>query len=195
MLNNLDRFFDTRYPSVAAKYGAFLTWISAAGLAAVRMQVTFIAYRKLMETAAVELAANPSEKLLAKYVEALGACQIERLFKPASFSLESTPSPSPAALSKKRRLNMNVTPDEHFQSNRGHGGGRGRYNKNFCPTQRNASWFIINPNSGAHHASPSPSNRNIPSFVEQTPPSASTSTVTIRPYSPIRGRVLNWDDA
>jgi hypothetical protein len=122
MLNNLDRFFDTRYPSVAAKYGAFLTWISAAGLAAVRMQVTFIAYRKLMETAAVELAANPSEKLLAKYVEALGACQIERLFKPASFSLESTPSPSPAALSKKRRLNMNVTPDEHFQSNRGQSG-------------------------------------------------------------------------
>ena len=30
MLNNLERFFDSAsYPSLAAKFGAFLTWISA----------------------------------------------------------------------------------------------------------------------------------------------------------------------
>jgi hypothetical protein len=113
MLNNLDRFFDARYPSLAAKYGAFLTWVSTAGL--FRMQITCIAYRKLMEVAAVEQAANPMDKLLAKYAEVLGARQIERLFKPASFSLETTPSPCPTASSKKRRLNMNVTPKDQYQ--------------------------------------------------------------------------------
>ena len=87
MMNNLDRFFDSRYPSLAAKYGAFLTWISQACLTAVKVQITFIAYRRLMEVVAVELAANPNNKLLAKYGKAAGACQVERLFKPASFSL------------------------------------------------------------------------------------------------------------
>jgi hypothetical protein len=73
MLNNLDRFFDLRYPSLATKFGAFITWISAAGLLAVKSQVTFIAFRKLMEVAAVELAAHPNDKLLAKYLDAPGA--------------------------------------------------------------------------------------------------------------------------
>ena len=36
MINNLDRFFDSRYPSLATKFGAFITWISAAGLMAVK---------------------------------------------------------------------------------------------------------------------------------------------------------------
>lgn len=66
MRNNLDRFFDSRYPSIASKYGAFLIWINQACMTAVRAQVVFIAYRKLMEVAALELAANPNDKLLAK---------------------------------------------------------------------------------------------------------------------------------
>lgn len=207
MLNNLDRFFDARYPSSAAKFGAFLTWISSAALQAVRMQITFIAFRKLMEVAAVELAANPTEKLLAKYAEAPGARQVERLFKPATFSLETTPSPSP--LPKKRRLNMNVTPDDAYQNQRGqnhygrqrngpdsrpnsHAGGRGRYNKNFRPAQQGNSWFQINP--PVNPASPNPPSRSSSLLSERTPPSASASTVSIRPWSPVRGRVLNWDD-
>jgi hypothetical protein len=36
MLNNLERFFDSRYPSLATKYGAFITWMSAACSVAVR---------------------------------------------------------------------------------------------------------------------------------------------------------------
>ena len=35
MLNNLERFFDSRYPSLASKYGAFITWINAACAVAV----------------------------------------------------------------------------------------------------------------------------------------------------------------
>lgn len=115
MLNNLDRFFDARYPSLAAKYGAFITWLSAACSVAIRAQVAFITFRQLMQTAALELAANPTEKLLSKYGDACGARQIEKLFKPASFSLESTPSPSPAGYSKQRCLNINVAADEQYQ--------------------------------------------------------------------------------
>jgi hypothetical protein len=37
MLNNLDCFFDARYPSLASKFGAFITWISSASLMAVRL--------------------------------------------------------------------------------------------------------------------------------------------------------------
>jgi hypothetical protein len=44
ILNNLPRFFDARYPSLAAKFGAFITWISAAGLLAIKSQITFNAY-------------------------------------------------------------------------------------------------------------------------------------------------------
>jgi hypothetical protein len=73
MLNNLDRFFDARYPSLASKFGAFITWISSASLMAVRLQITFMAFRRLMEVAALEFAANPNEKLLAKYADAPGA--------------------------------------------------------------------------------------------------------------------------
>jgi hypothetical protein len=65
MLNNLGCFFDARYPFVAAKFGAFLTWISATNLQVVSIQITFMAYRKLMEVIAIELAANPMDKLLA----------------------------------------------------------------------------------------------------------------------------------
>jgi hypothetical protein len=112
ILNNLDRIFDSRYPSLAAKYRAFLTWISAACAITVCAQITFIPYRRLMEVAAVELAENPTNKLLAKYGDALGACQIEHLFKLATFLLEMMPSPNPIAYSKRKRLNMTVTPKE-----------------------------------------------------------------------------------
>ena len=67
----------------------------------------------------VELAANPMDKLLVKYVKTPGARQIERLFKPTSFSLETTPSRCFAASSKKSRLNMNVTPENQYQLKRG----------------------------------------------------------------------------
>ena len=114
MLNNLERFFDSRYPSLTTKYGAFITWISVACSIAVCTQVLFIMYRQMMMTIVVELAGNPSDKLLAKFREACGARQIERLFKPMLFSLETAPSPSPVAYSKKRRLNMNVASEEQF---------------------------------------------------------------------------------
>jgi hypothetical protein len=95
------------------------TWISVAGLLADKYQITFKAYRRLMEVAAVELLAFPNDKLLSKYLDTLGARQVERLFKPASFLLETNSSPSLASSYKRRRLNINVTPDNgHAPANR-----------------------------------------------------------------------------
>jgi hypothetical protein len=192
ILNNLDHFFDSRYPSHAAKFGAFITWISATGFTAVKQHVTFMAYRCLMEIAALELAANPHDKLLSKFANAPGARQVERLLKPASFSLETISSPSPRTLSKRRRLNMNVTPDKgmaHAQRNQygNHGrgseqrpynnsGGRGHYNKNFRPPKRNNQQFSQSPNT-PNFQSLATSSR-IHTFLETTPPSISGSSVT-----------------
>ena len=78
-----------------------------------------MAYRRLIEIAVVELVANPSDILLAKYGDASRARQIERLFKPTSFLLGTNPSPTPTPLSKKMRLNMNVTCNDHFPNQRG----------------------------------------------------------------------------
>ena len=157
-----------------------------------------------METAALELAAHPSDKLLAKYCDAPGARMVERLFKPATFSLETSPSPSPAAASRRKRLNMNVTPEDaqpHPPRNNSvprsrpyepwphhAAGGRGRYNKNFRPVHRNATRFTPNEDS------PTSSNRTNQSYRDMTPPSISGSSVSIRPWSPVKGRVLAWDD-
>ena len=147
MLNNLDRFFDTCYPSLAFKFGAFITWISSIGLMDEHLQITFMAFRCLMEVATLEFAANPNEKLLVKYAGAPGARQIKRFLKPTSFSLETAPSLSPVNYSRKRHLNMNVTPDNQNTHNHRHepgprnrtqdqcqhgsNAGRGCYNKNF----------------------------------------------------------------
>ena len=209
MLNNLERFFDARYPSLAAKYGAFLTWMSGACSVAIRAQVTFCSFRQLMHTAALELAVNPTDKLLSKYGDACAVRQVKRLFKPTAFSLEATPSPNPSGYAKRRRLNINVAADEHFQQHRQHtahprnrmheqrpsqsAGGRGRYNKNFRPPQRSTSRFMNFPNPPGQ-ISPSPASRNRSPNIERTSLSATGSSVTIRPWSPLKGRVLNWDN-
>lgn len=94
MINNLGKFFpDSLYPALPAKYGAFLTWMKNAAKYAVKTQITFLAVRRLMETAALEFATDPSQRLLTKHYEAPGARKIERLFKPASFSVEIAPTP------------------------------------------------------------------------------------------------------
>jgi hypothetical protein len=108
---------------------------------------------------------------------------------------------------------MNVTPDEeHPQTNRNSAqrprpyeqrqynsnGGRGRYNKNFRPPTRNGPngpRFSPVTNNSLHYQSPTPSNRSVHTFLETTPPSNSGSSVTIRPWSPVKGGILAWDDA
>jgi hypothetical protein len=49
MVNNLKRFFDSTHgPSLAGKYGAFITWINGAAQTIVQAQITFMSTRRLM---------------------------------------------------------------------------------------------------------------------------------------------------
>jgi hypothetical protein len=204
IVNNLHMFFpDATYPSLPSKFGAFLTWMKSAARLAVRTHITFLTMRRLMEVAALEYATDPSQKLLAKHYDAPGARKIERLFKPAAFSTDTTPTPP----QKRRRLNMNVAPVDtqpgqnrspsagRGQFGRGNGrggahtGGRGNYNKNY----RSPSGFQIFSNSRHEfQASAGTSNSEL-SRVDRS--SSSNQSIVLKPWPPIKGRVLNWDDA
>jgi hypothetical protein len=149
ILNNLERFFDSTYPTLAAKYGAFITWLNGAAKSVVCHQITFIAIRRMMEDASVEYSAILDGRLLAKFYEAPGTRQVERFIKPAQFSIETLPNPGPTT-NKRRKLNLNV-PDNgdgftqeqrparsNAYSRYGHAQtrkGRGGYNKNYCSPQ------------------------------------------------------------
>ena len=99
---------------------------------------------------------------------------------------------------------MNATPEDaqqHHQRNTSNirsrpyeqrlyhaGGGRGRYNKKFCLAQRHAPQFAPNKDF------PTPFHRTSQLYRDTTPLSISGSSVTMRPWSPIKGRILAWDD-
>lgn len=213
MVNNLPVFFpDSIYPSMPSKFGAFLTWMKGAARVAVRTHITFMAVRQLMQVAAIEFATDPAQKILSKYYDAPGARKIERLFKPAAFSTEATPTPPP----KRRRLNMNVSPGEvHTPQTRPPVSGRGRYgrgrgrgssyaagrgsNSNDYRTPGGFQIFSNSrrdthgPASSGHAGQAGAANSNDQSRQDRT--SSSNQSVVIKPWSPIKGRVLNWDDA
>ena len=168
-----------------------------------------MAFRRLIEVATLEFVANSNEKLLAKYADAPGIRQIKRFLKLASFFLGTAPSSSPVNYSRKSRLNMNVTPNDRNNHNQRHqpgprnrtqeqrqpgsNSGRGRYNKNFQPPSRTAGAFTRSPSQSSLQ-SPSSTRRGIHTFLQDTPPSVSHSPMTISPWSPIKGRILDWDD-
>jgi hypothetical protein len=161
ILNNLERFFDSTYPTLAAKYGAFITWLNGTAKSAVCLQITFIAIRRMMEDASVEYSATPDGRLLAKYYKAPSARQVERFIKPAQFSIETLPNPGPTT-NKRRKLNLNV-PDNgdgftqeqrparsnaysrygHAQTSRGRDG----YNKNYRYLSRSRITLLITSTS------------------------------------------------
>jgi hypothetical protein len=204
MVNNLHMFFpDTTYPSLPSKFGAFLTWMKSAARLAIRTHITFMTMRRLMEVAALEYALDPSHKLLAKHYDTPGACKIERLFKPAAFSTDVTPTPP----QKRRCLNMNMAPIDsqpgqvrspstrRGQSGCGnghgasHAGGRGHYNKNY----RSPGGFQIFSNTCREQQSSAGRGNSELSRADQSA-SLIRSAVTTS-WSPIKGRVLNWDEA
>lgn len=204
-MNNLAKFFpDGTYPSLPSKYGAFLTWMKSAARHAVKTQVTFAAVRKLMETAALEFATDPAQKLLTKHYEAPGARKIERLFKPASFSVNIAPTPP----QKRRRLNMNVsvgetppvqqrTPPTYQNRSGGRGSGRGsRERGNYNQYYKSPGGFqFFGNNSRTPEQSPNTSGRPESVKLDNTPSSA--NQFDSRPKSrssAFQGRILNWDN-
>jgi hypothetical protein len=224
LVNNLERFFDSAYGnSLAAKFGAFITWLNGAARLVVRAQITFMVTRRMMQEAALEATVNPTGKLLASYYEALGARQVERLIRNAQFSLDTAPSPSPTT-NKRRKFNPSgeTAPHGYLQPQmrpvpRGgqtHGAGRrgrGGYNKNFRPNLNNQCRLHdfdnrrpANPKRQRDHEhtvvqapglSPPQMLQLAVNKSHVTPPSTSgSSSVPIKPWSPIKDRVLEWTD-
>ena len=106
MVNYLGVLFPkATYPSLPSKFGAFFTWMKSIASLVVKIHITFMAMRRLMEAAALGYTTNPSHKFLAIYYDALGTWKINRLFKLVAFSTDFTPTPP----QKCRCLNMNVT--------------------------------------------------------------------------------------
>lgn len=146
MVNNLHIFFDEEYPTLAAKFGAFIIWLSDAARIAVRHQITFHFLREMMVEASLEFAADPTAKLLSNHPPGAGIRQIERWIKPAAFSAANPMMPGSHNANKRQRLNINAPPAKGDESRtpqasrnaprnalRGGRGGRGGYNRRFRP--------------------------------------------------------------
>lgn len=162
MINHLSIFFqDDLFPTLPAKFAAFLVWMTEAARIAVRHQVMFAHTRDLMCEAALEFATDPDAKLLGKHPDGQGIRNIVRLIKPAGYSAANPSTPGSQNIAGKRtsRINCNVEPDStQEQTNLGNRrstptgarGGRGGYNKRYrtsrpgTPSGNEAFVFIGN---------------------------------------------------
>lgn len=132
MLNHLDKFFpDSTYPTLVSKYGAFLIWMGTAGRSGVKCQLTFMQSRIWMLEGVLQMAHDPEGELFQANNHMPGLQKIERLLKPASFSIANPMIPTTGPPGKKTRLNLNAPASAPNQSgykppNTGFGRGRGR---------------------------------------------------------------------
>lgn len=83
MIHNLDIFFPAK-GHLCSKYAALIGWLETAARDAVKASVTFAHIRALMIEGALEFAANPKSKLLAKHGDGAGIRKIERMIRPSS---------------------------------------------------------------------------------------------------------------
>lgn len=157
-----------------------------------------------MDTAALEFATDPLQKLLSKHYEAPGARKVEHLFKTASFSIDVAPTPP----QKRRRLNMNVsaqdppptqnhkTPPAYPNRNGGRSGGRpsggrGNYNRNY-KSPRGFQFF--GGNQRRQENSPTSSARSEYQCSDHTSLGMSSGDSRPKPRPAIQGRIFNWDN-
>jgi len=218
MINHLEKFFpDDSFPTLKAKFIAFLIWMHGAGRTAVRCQLAFSQARTWMCTGAIQFAANPTGKVLAELPDMPGPRQIERMLKPAAFSIANPGTPSSAPPSKRQKLNLNTPPNSNRQASgggynrgrgsysrgRGFGAGRGNNNFNrrynppaqnttlsyFNTTPRNDKFPVFRHSNGIDLGSAAhPAAHSRPTVISSTPIIQEVSN------SPIRGRMLSFED-
>lgn len=216
MINHLEKFFpDDTFPTLKAKFIAFLIWMQGAGRLAIKCQISFSFFRSWMCDAAVLFAANPTGKILGELPDLPGPRKIERLLKPAAFSVANPGVPSHAPPTKKQKINLNTPPPANRQNSaggyqgrgrgaysRGRGGGRGntnlhrRYNApvqhisplQFYPATPRTEKFTVFPGDGSGTSLPYGSNSG------KAPKSNSSVMITETPRSPIKGRILSFTD-
>lgn len=150
MVNNLHVFFDNAYPTLSAKFAAFVIWLSEAARVAVRHQIVFHYIRDLMVEASIQFTSDPSAKLLANHPSGAGVRLVERLIKPASFSAANPLTSGSNNPGKRPRssINCNVLPEQLDDSQRlttprsaprsFARGGRGGYNRKYRPAPHSA---------------------------------------------------------
>ena len=188
MINKLEMFFPNQ-PNSNTRFAAFMLWLSSAAKIAVKAAIVFNIGREHMIEAATQLSENPTQKLLPNLQDAPLATKIERLLKGPKFSLMHPGSPSQAPSPfKKQRLNLNTPPSEHSGQ-----GGRGRSpgGRGFIP--RGSGRGFRGRGSGGRSYTrrevtegASPGTAGTPS-AGHVPASGS--------HSPLRGRVLLWEDS
>ena len=121
MINKLEVFFPN-YPTAVARLAAFMIWMHESARIAVKAAIVFQVGREQMIKAAIQLAENPSQRLLTEISDSPIANKIERLLKGPKFSLAHPGSPSKALSPfKKQKINLNSSPADKAYS-----GGRGR---------------------------------------------------------------------
>lgn len=178
MVNNLHVFFDHQtYPTLSAKFAAFIIWISGATPVAVKHQIIFHYIRDMMVEASLQFAADPQSKLLATYPQGAGVRQVERWIKPASFSAVNPLVPGSGSSSKRPRtsINCNVSPGPHSDQHqpatprtapRGPArGGRGGYNRRFRQAPHSAPQLRGPPRNSVNIRAPLPASNPNEAFV------------------------------
>lgn len=208
MINKLEVFFPN-YPTAIARLAAFMIWMHESAKVAVKAAIVFQVGREQMIKAAIQLAENPSQRLLMDISDTPIASKIERLLKGPKFSLAHPGSPSQAPSPyKKQKLNLNSSP-----SDKGFVGGRGRGNissRGSSPGFRGgrASRGRGGGRAGFRNPNLTPPGRMIPglagasgsdSLAVQTlgaggNPGTQQSPATSLLNSPLKARVLLWDD-
>lgn len=186
MANNLHIFFDHEYPTLAAKFAAFIIWLSDAARVAVRHQIIFHYIRDMMVEASLQFATDPTVKLLASHPPGAGVRQIERLIKPANFSAANPITPGPGNSYKRPRsmINCNVSPGLNNEATPPYPrsaprstsrGGRGGYNRRYRPASQSAPQMRAPPRAGPNVRPNSPSPNANEAFVFTGPAYRSAS--------------------
>ena len=184
MINKLEMFFPNQ-PTNNTRFAAFMLWLSSAAKIAVKAALVFHTTREHMVTAATQLAENSTQKILPELKDAPLAVKIERLLKGPKFSLMHPGSPSPApSPNKRQRLNLNASPAQ------GGNGGRGR-----SPGGRGYT-----PRGGRFRGRGNGRGFQAREGTQGTPPSqtrvaGTENTPGVGGLSPLRGRVLLWEES
>ena len=210
MINKLEVFFPN-YPSTVARFTTFMIWMHESARVAVKVAIVFQVGREQMVKGAIQLAENPSQRLLTDISVTPIASKIERLLKRPNSSLvhPDSPSKTPSPF-KKQKLNLNSSPSNISvmggkgggntpsrggspglrggRSSWGRGGGKSGFrNPSLTPPGRTGSIFAGLPNGiGTNGLSPNGAGVNLDTRVG--------STTGTQPNSPLRRRVLLWDE-
>ena len=213
MINKLEIFFPN-YPTSVARFAAFMIWMRESARIAVKAAVVFHTGRELMIKAALQLSENPNQRLLTDINESPIASKIERLLKGPKFSLAHPGSPSKAPSPfKKQRINLNSSPSDRLSMG---GGGRGRSHTGGRGGSPSRGGRGLRGRGGgrAAYRNPSPGHpspgrvfslwgnaASLDPATQVTPGNADSQTSTAGEQasangtiSPIRGRVLLWDE-